>query len=261
VVQDIFDQRLVLSRLFPERLDFFLKVSLGLGESRATKKERKSIGRQRTFAPISEKEKLLEVLKSIAKLVANDMSNAGMKAKKLTLAMKSADFVVKNRAKTLSHFISSESELYMAASEVLLSVLPVNLRLIGIRMSCFDIIQKQQEVDTTQKSIYTYFSKVEGDSLARDSDTKLQTNSPNKSKKLQPLSMWQSSPQKSKTTITTETTTHTEKTKGNIQKDSPLKRRPSTNKESNPKKGVISFFFITLTWKNITNYHFCYGTT
>jgi len=152
--------------------------------------------------------------------------------------MKSADFVVKNRAKTLSHFISTESELYMAASEILLSVLPVNLRLIGIRMSCFDKTQKQ--VDTSQKSICNYFSKVEGDSLARDSsnDTKLQTNSPNKSKKLQHL---QNSPQKSKTTTITiqTTTTQTKKTKGNIQKDGPLvlKRRPSTNKEStNPKK-------------------------
>jgi len=68
----------VRKKLFPERLDFFLKVNLGLGgEARATKKERKSIGRQRTFAPISQKEKLLQILKSIAKLVATDMKNAG----------------------------------------------------------------------------------------------------------------------------------------------------------------------------------------
>jgi len=133
-------------------------------------------------------------------------------------------------------------------------------------MSCFD---KIQQVDTSQKSISTYFSKVmpQGDSLARDSpndslarDTK-KSHSPSKKIQNSLLSMWQNLPKTTPTTTTTELTTETTSTttegtiqtttttktarlgfnkRRSLQKDDnkflPQKRKPSTKIETNNPK-------------------------
>ncbi|TFJ87638.1 hypothetical protein NSK_000989 [Nannochloropsis salina CCMP1776] len=98
---------------------------------------RKGISRERTFAALSRKEDLLEKLRLICDSLAADMAREGLKAKNLTLKLKSSDFAVTTRAKNCAFYVSTSQELYQHALFLLLPQLPVTLRLMGVRASHF----------------------------------------------------------------------------------------------------------------------------
>jgi len=164
LVKDIYEKRIVLYRLFSDKIDYFLKVNLGLGgENRAKKKPRKSVGRQLTFTAVSSEEKLLEYLKFLAQKIEKDLMNLGItKAKTISLITKSNDFIVKNKTITLSYPISKEHEIFTQASNILQTLLPLNLRLIGIRLT--NLEKKFDKKKPTQDSVISkYFHKTDED--------------------------------------------------------------------------------------------------
>jgi len=156
-VKDIYRNRYILARLFSQNsFNFFMKVSLGIGgENPATKRERKSIGKQRTFQPISDTNLLLQKLQNIAVLVSNEMKSKGLKSKHITLVTKSANFELKSHAKSLPKYIHDSNEIYTVAKNILLTVLPAQLRLLGIRVSNFN--KTTETIDPNQTSLNKYF--------------------------------------------------------------------------------------------------------
>jgi len=138
-------------------------VYLGLGgENRTKKKPRKSLSRQYTFYADSSKEVFLEYLSKIAKKLEKDLIQMGnAKAKTISLTTKLNDFKIRNKTITLPYPIFTETDIFSQASNILYSLLPLNLRLIGVRLSNFENIKTSQ----TGTSISQYFQKLPQEGL------------------------------------------------------------------------------------------------
>ncbi|EJD03310.1 DNA/RNA polymerase [Fomitiporia mediterranea MF3/22] len=97
--------------------------------------ERKSIGAERTFTPISDHEKLLEKLEEVAEELENDMRDNGWAGKTVTLKYKLNTYQVYTRAKSFNRWITRKEDLFNTGKELLKPELPLCLRLIGLRVT------------------------------------------------------------------------------------------------------------------------------
>jgi len=131
------------------------------------------VSRQITFSDISTEEVLLDYLRTISKKLEKDLINLGnIKAKTISLTTKSNDFKLKNKAITLLYPISKENEIYTNASNILHTLLPLNLRLIGIRLSHLENIPSQVPSNTISK----YFPKMTQSQLESPTSTTTTTS-------------------------------------------------------------------------------------
>lgn len=147
-VKDLFAKRALLYHAFtPLTAQWlatrYLGVDLAGGEDEAAGAGggggygRKGISKERTFEVISRQDEILRRLRDICEALAADMREEGLQAKCVTLKLKTKEFDVTTRAKTLAHYIATADELFEAAHAVLLPQLPVSLRLMGVRASAF----------------------------------------------------------------------------------------------------------------------------
>ena len=95
----------------------------------------------------------------IAQHLANDMAREDLKGKTLTLKLKTTAFEVRTRAHSLPQYISSFDEIIAPAMRLLKAEMPIEIRLMGMRMSHFLEVRK----DAGQKSIASFVqTKVAG---------------------------------------------------------------------------------------------------
>jgi hypothetical protein len=128
-----FENRIQLyAVLTPGTFEFLLRACLGIGDNFVGHDgERKSLSVERTFRSCHDREAQIEKLKELVTMLEHECTQADTKVpqlwlidvfpqgKTLTLKLKTADFEVKTRSKTLNHF--------MGATKTFLSVaLPVN---------------------------------------------------------------------------------------------------------------------------------------
>jgi DNA polymerase-4 len=107
-----------------------------LSEVRPTR-IRKSLGAERTFSKnISSEIYMLEKLEDIAEEVERRLKGDGVAGKTITLKLKTSDFTIQTRSKTLKIFISSKA-LIMEETKALLFQEPIkdSIRLLGISLS------------------------------------------------------------------------------------------------------------------------------
>jgi len=98
---------------------------------------RKSLGAERTFSKnISSEIYMLEKLEDIAEEVERRLKGDGVAGKTITLKLKTSDFNIQTRSKTLKFFISSKT-LIMEETKALLFQEPIkdSIRLLGISLS------------------------------------------------------------------------------------------------------------------------------
>ncbi|KAI9455457.1 DNA/RNA polymerase [Lactarius psammicola] len=107
------------------------------------REERKSIGSERTFRAISEKEKILEKLEDISAELEDDMERGGWTGRTVTLKYKLDTYEVFTRAKTFNRWIKTKSELYEAGRELLQPEWPLRIRLIGLRVTKLKDLRKK----------------------------------------------------------------------------------------------------------------------
>lgn len=183
VCQDILSHKGTLAALFSSiSLDFFLQSALGLGStshssSTSSPGDSSEIGRrgiscERTFRAISSRDALEIKVKELSERLAHDMSLEGLKGKTLTLKMKLSTFEVRTRATTLSRYIASANDIFQTAVHLLRAELPVELRLMGLRMSNF---YEEPRRDAGQKSLDDIIKVYNQESTSHD--TKEQPNS------------------------------------------------------------------------------------
>jgi len=109
-----------------------------------SKRLRKSIGRERTFADnIDDHHEMLSKLYEISKKVASDMEKKKLSGRTVTLKIKYHNFVIKTRSRTLNDYISSSNEIYGIISELLMipNYPEEPVRLLGIQISNLDNIK------------------------------------------------------------------------------------------------------------------------
>lgn len=185
---DLFNQRYLVWQLFTRIMALnFLRLSLGLGTSemdtdelceegalplkrkggllkgRGAKRTRKSMSSERTFRSTRSESDLMEKLAQISNRLAAGMEKADLKARSITVKMKSDRFEVKQRSKMLDFYTRDEAVILMTAGELLRAGPPVPLRLIGVRLACFEGDDEDEDDDHGRRSsidISTFFSKA-----------------------------------------------------------------------------------------------------
>ena len=100
----------------------------------------------------------------IAEHLASDMAREDLKGKTLTLKLKTTAFEVRTRAHSLPQYISTFDEIIAPAMRLLKAEMPIEIRLMGMRMSHFLEVRK----DAGQKSIASFVQpRVAGLSLQK----------------------------------------------------------------------------------------------
>jgi len=146
---DIYKCRGVLALLDKQfGLHSLLRVFLGIASNVVqpwVREEKKSIGSERTFRAISEKEKILEKLEDIATELEDEMESGGWTGRTVTLKYKLDTYEVFTRAKTFNRWIKTKSELYEAGRDLLQPEWPLRIRLIGLRVTKLKDLRKKDD--------------------------------------------------------------------------------------------------------------------
>ena len=99
----------------------------------------------------------------IAEHLAGDMAREDLKGKTLTLKLKSTAFEVRSRAHSLPQHISTASEIEAVALRLLKAELPIEIRLMGMRMSHFLEVRKEAGQQSIASFVRQSLHDVEGD--------------------------------------------------------------------------------------------------
>ena len=131
---------LLLSR---SAFDFVFEASLGLGPTARPadvapgEAGRKGMSVERTFSNMGDQAALERKLRELAASLAEHLSCEGLRARQVTLKLKTAAFEVRTRTTPLPKHTCSEEELFGPALRLLRAELPVCIRLMGLRASHF----------------------------------------------------------------------------------------------------------------------------
>jgi len=137
---DIYAHRATLNLMDKQfGLRFLLRTYLGIASNvvqAGRREERKSIGAERTFRALSDKQMILSKLEDVADELARDMVSGGWTGKTVTLKYKLDTYEVFTRAKSFDWWVSQKKEdLFAIGKELLLPELPLTIRLIGLRVT------------------------------------------------------------------------------------------------------------------------------
>ncbi|KIJ49550.1 hypothetical protein M422DRAFT_27916 [Sphaerobolus stellatus SS14] len=136
---DIYVHRATLSLMDKQfHLHSLLLTYLGIASNvvqAGQRHERKSIGSERTFKPISDSKEILRKLLECAEELEADMAETGWAGSTITLKYKLDTYQVFTRAKSSSKLITSKEDLFAIGKGLLTPELPLNIRLIGLRVT------------------------------------------------------------------------------------------------------------------------------
>ncbi|KAJ6593861.1 IMS-domain-containing protein [Mycena capillaripes] len=136
---DIYTFRATLSLMDKQfGLMHLLRTHLGIASNSVQppqREERKSIGAERTFPPLGDKQKILEKLDEVCAELESDMDESQWTGRTITLKYKLDSFEVFTRAKSSNRWISRKEDLFAIGQELLLPELPLTIRLIGLRVT------------------------------------------------------------------------------------------------------------------------------
>ncbi|CAL1706501.1 unnamed protein product [Somion occarium] len=167
---DIYTHRAALSLMDKQfGLHYLLQTYLGIASNHVEpyhRDERKSIGAERTFSAISEKEKIFKKLEEVAAELEDDMENRGWTGKTVTLKYKLDTYKVYTRAKSFDRWISTKKEdLFAIGKELLLPELPLRIRLIGLRVT--KLKDLREDADSKPGGIKRFFESTSASSSPR----------------------------------------------------------------------------------------------
>ncbi|KAG7098836.1 hypothetical protein E1B28_000740 [Marasmius oreades] len=160
---DIFTQRGAISLLDKYfGLRHLLQTYLGIASNIVKphlREERKSIGAERTFNPLKDRDEILKKLEEVAVELEHDMNEGGWTGRTVTLKYKLDTYQVFTRAKSFDRCLTKKDELFAAGKELLLPELPLNLRLIGLRLTKLKDLRASADPET---GIKRFFDTTDG---------------------------------------------------------------------------------------------------
>ncbi|PWY77023.1 DNA-directed polymerase kappa [Aspergillus heteromorphus CBS 117.55] len=147
---DIYPQRAFLTKLFGEKaFHFLVQCYLGLGRTKiqpVENYERKSVGTERTFHEIGNKEEFRAKLWSIAEELEKDLARTEFKGRTLVLKVKLATFEVLSRQCQPPRAVSTAKDLYAFSLPMLdkleKDIPDLKLRLLGLR--CTNLVSTKK---------------------------------------------------------------------------------------------------------------------
>lgn len=153
---DIYLKRAVLYKLLsPINFQFLLKCHMGLGTTLFdTESERKSVGVERTFPPMSNPEQLYQKLHELCEALEADAEKAGVMGRNIGIKIKFVSFEVRIRSKTLPSYIWLVKDIEKIAKQLLAKEMPMNLRLMGVRLATL------KPRGSNDESVLKYFTKA-----------------------------------------------------------------------------------------------------
>lgn len=134
---DIYPHRAVLYKLLsPISFQFMLKSYLGIGSTTFnTDADRKSMSTERTFSAMSDPEELFKKVKELSVMLEQDLEKAGYMGRNIGIKLKSVTYESRIRSKTFPSYIWKAKDIERIAKDLLIKELPINIRLMGIRIS------------------------------------------------------------------------------------------------------------------------------
>jgi hypothetical protein len=170
------EKRAIIIHVFGNRMFAFLVQSaLGVSGSPTDGNPtfRKGISREKTFKSIKDPQRLRQVLSDICSQLASDVAAVdGIDGGKcVSLKLKLSDFTVRSRSKTLRSAVCSADAFLRITQAMLEEEIPVEARLIGVRLSTLVGLKSGQsgallQVDEKQTKIDNFFESGVGDTSA-----------------------------------------------------------------------------------------------
>ncbi|KAJ3228482.1 hypothetical protein HK099_000037 [Clydaea vesicula] len=150
---DILKNNVLLYKLMSNTtFNFLLKRSLGLGDVEFSDAERKSIGVERSFEPIDNMELMILKLETMSSSLAEDLTEKNLKGLVLTLKLKSYEFKLTTRSKTLSNSIHTFEDIFSNSKQLLKAEFKernfnLKVRLLGLQLSKLSSVSTLNEND------------------------------------------------------------------------------------------------------------------
>lgn len=99
------------------------------------REDRKSVGTEKTFQPLSDSSDLMEKLHGLCTELESDLRKTQFRGRTVTLKYKKDTFENTTRAMSLEKYVCTAQEIWPVASELLERELPLTLRLLGVRLT------------------------------------------------------------------------------------------------------------------------------
>ncbi|XP_074598797.1 DNA polymerase kappa-like [Brevipalpus obovatus] len=166
--KDLWDHRDLIYILFenkPSSINFYLRVSLGLGSSSTAKEEeepRKSKGTENTFKPTNDFTWLCNELRDMSQEISDSLNDYGLKGKTITLKLKKDSFDVIVKSRSLQTVTADANVIFQTARNILRNEIETTndkYRLMGVRVSHLIEPNKDQKESSQQQTLDKFFSK------------------------------------------------------------------------------------------------------
>jgi len=136
----------------------------------------RSVSTERTFSHTSDPTILYQICHQLSLSLAETLEKKSLEGKTLTLKLKTSNFETRSRSITLNKYWSKGEEIYTQARKLLTEEIPLDIRLMGVRMSGF----KESIASDKQPLIDGYFSKTTKSQEKSDANTTPIKTSPTK---------------------------------------------------------------------------------
>ncbi|KAI9207378.1 uncharacterized protein BJ171DRAFT_296650 [Polychytrium aggregatum] len=170
-IKELHDKLPYVHRLFGTKMyEFLSRVSIGISRFSVFDRDspQKSIGVERTFTKMSDYGEMHRMVKVLAQMLADDLKEKDLKGKTVTLKLKTSNFQVYQRSKTLTKSVWLSSDLHQVGRQILDDVIEefqnkqdLNLRLMGLRISHVGPVHDEHGIEK-------YLTKREGESSKCD---------------------------------------------------------------------------------------------
>ncbi|CAG8489614.1 22564_t:CDS:2, partial [Racocetra persica] len=123
---EIFDNRGYIYQMFSlTSFNFFIRAALGIGSTIV----------KTTFSSLSKPEDLYKKLRELADHLAADLLKERLQGKTIAITFKLVNFKMITRERSIKKYIHTADDIYCIGKQILTDELPLNIRLLGIRLS------------------------------------------------------------------------------------------------------------------------------
>jgi DNA polymerase-4 len=131
-----------------------------------TMREIKSIGKEKTLEKdTKDKKLLLHYAKLFSDIISEELFRAGLYARTVTVKMKTSDFAIHTKSKTLNKYIRLSEDIYNVAYEIIENIkLDQHIRLIGLSVSNLSAV-KYEQLSFLDKSVV---KSIKAENIARE---------------------------------------------------------------------------------------------